>query len=122
MDTPEGFFIGAMTRTPANDSSGSSDSNVLFQNQDVCVLQPDDSSKGIVVYHSSNKEWEDTINAQGLVLGHAFKTGARNIYHPYNFFRAPAYNHDGMPTPSNPSFEEVNRNYAAKMNPSDDWR
>jgi len=118
LDNLQGLFISppAMMATPASDNS------ILFQNEDVCVLHPDDSSKGIVVYHGFNKEWEDTINAQGLVLGHAFKTGGRTIYHPYNFFRAPAYSNDGIPTPSNPSFEEVNRNYAAKMYPYDKHR
>ncbi len=57
-DIPEGFFIGAMSRTPvsdysdvhepeADDSSGScSDSSVIYQNKDVCVLHPGDSANG----------------------------------------------------------------------------
>ena len=128
MDYLEGLYLGAMSRTADSGYSDIheaeyDDSIVLYQDKDVCVLHPDDSSKGIVVYHAFNKEWEETIDRQGLVLGHAYKSGKRSIYHEYNFFRAPAYNHyDGIPTPSNPSFEEVNRNYAAKMDPFDKQR
>lgn len=92
-----------------------SDNDVLFQDEDVCVLRPN-CSKGIVIYHIFDEKNEESINTRGLILHHASMTGERSISHPYNFFRAPAYNYGDIQS-QNPSLEEVNQNYATKMEP-----
>jgi hypothetical protein len=87
-------------------------SDILFQDEHVCVLKPG-SDKGVIVYHKFPDELQEVINRDGLVLGVAHSNGERTNAYPYHFFRAPASyasNH-----PPNPTFECVNAAYANKM-------
>ncbi len=68
-----------------------------------------------MIYHSFEKKNEDSINNDGLVLNHAYNTSQRIISHMFNFFRAPANNVGNIPS-KNPTINEVNQNYEAKMN------
>jgi hypothetical protein len=87
------------------------DSDVLWQDDDVCILKPETVGKGIVVYHAFPIEYADDIYKNGLILGAGFKiTGTRSINHPYIFFRAPGR----LVCPVSsvfPSVNEINANY-----------
>ena len=68
--------------------SGLVQSDVLYQDRDVCVLDPD-SDRGIIVWHTFDPKFKDGIDKEGLVLGKGAKTGARSKQHNFHFFRAP---------------------------------
>tara|TARA_B110000858_G_C17779089_1_gene463800 strand:- start:759 stop:1613 length:855 start_codon:yes stop_codon:yes gene_type:complete len=72
-----------------------SEEDIMYQDDDVCILHPD-SQKGIIVWTSFN----NPNNGQhlcdiGLKTGEKMKENGisfgRSIYHPYIFFRAPYY-------------------------------
>lgn len=69
--------------------------DIMYQDDDVCILRPD-SQKGIIVWTSFN----NPNNGQhlcdiGLKTGKKMRENGisfgRSIYHPYIFFRAPYY-------------------------------
>jgi hypothetical protein len=89
-------------------SSDSIVDDIVFQDDDICILRPD-SHRGIVIYHIFPQKHADAINAHGLLLHAGIKTGDRKIDHPYIFFRAPGV---GMiPCGANATLDNINANY-----------
>ena len=88
--------------------SGATD--VLFEDEDVCVLRPD-SPRGLVVFHKYLERFHDQITREGLVLGSGLRTGTRSINHPFIFFRAPSRNSATGHNPRRPTLLDISCNY-----------
>lgn len=84
------------------------DSDILFQDEDVCVLKPN-SNRGIIVWHRFDAQFKQQIGEQGLILGNGVR-----ILHPFHFFRAPMR----LISPQT-SLEDMNASYAHQVNASE---
>ena len=83
-------------------------SDVVYSDDDVCVLDPL-SNRGVVVYHTFEESVSDRIGKEGLKVHAGSKEHGRIIDHPYLFFRAPG---KGQTVISNaPTWRDIACNY-----------
>ena len=108
-------FLAVDTYLQAGESNNG---DVVYEDDDVCVLKPD-SKRGIIIYHEFRESAKESIDSEGLILHAGKSTGVRTVDHPYIFFRAPGAG--CIECGLNPTVDDININYASgrKMGSND---
>ena len=101
----------AMRIEPDADAATIQSGDILFENDDVCVLRPDFNG-GVVVYLEYDHSYEQSIGDNGLLLDAGVELNGRKIDHAFIVFLAPESVHFAVP--AHPTVAEINENYSGE--------